>query len=556
MAHSDIVSNKISVGLYLIKRLQEAGLQDCFGVPGDYILRFYQLLEQSNINVIGVCNELNGGYAADGYARIKGLSAMCVTYSVGGYSLLNAVAGAYAENIPMIIIAGSPALSERKPGVLLHHTSKHYHSQFACYAENTHTAVEITDASKAAEQIDDVIIACLSYKKPVFIEIPMNVVDQLCLPNNKPLVLHKPHVTKKVNLKSVMDEIKRRYEKAKRPVLMLGIEIHRYALQDKIEKLIQAFDCPVVTTVLAKSVIDEQSNHYIGVYQGAMSQNYVNNITESADFLLGLGVWLTDVNTGIYTTQYDSDALIIASKGQVTISDHIYESILLEDLLDELLKEIPKKTLKANYICASKREKSAYQPKPNEKITTQRFYERMDQFLQPNDVVIADSGDSMFSAAQLTMKEKNAFVAQAFYMSIGHSVPAAMGIKTANKKLRPLVFVGDGAFQLTCQEMSTMIRHEQNPIIFLMNNKGYLIERVIIDGAFNDIHNWRYHQLPKIFGECFTAKVETEDALEKALINARKNETSLSFIEVCLDKWDASDALLRLGQAVSTQQRK
>jgi TPP-dependent 2-oxoacid decarboxylase len=541
----------ITVGEYLFHRLGSLGVSHIFGVPGDYVLDLMDVLNKSAINLICNCNELNAGYAADAYARVKGLGAVCVTYGVGGFSLVNAVVGAYAERVPLVVISGAPNSSVKKDDLLLHHTTGDYNLQFSIMEKVTVASVILTDANQATSQIDQTLAACLHYKRPVYIEIPLDLVHQPCtLPETYAPLPSK--LTNPETLQEAIEEAVNLLEKAQRPVILAGVEFNRFHLQDKLLKLLETTGYPIATTMLGKSCISEMHPQFIGNYVGALSREYVRQRIETADCVLCLGAIMSDMNLGVYTAKLDDRKLINANSEKVKIKHHFYQPVYLGDFIDGLIANLQKKdyeTLEINP--ASHLLSRSFVPQADDKITNLRFYERINHFLEDGFIVIADTGDAIVATMDLLMYKETDFIGQAFYLSIGYSIPACLGAAMASPHSRPIVFVGDGAFQMTAQELSTIIRHKLNPIIFLINNDGYTIERVIKDGSYNDIQPWKYHQLPQVFGESWSCEVSTEGELEQALSQAKANTDCVSFIEIHFDRFDCSQGLIRLGQAIS-----
>jgi indolepyruvate decarboxylase len=272
---------------------------------------------------------------------------------------------------------------------------------------------------------------------------------------------------------------------------------------------------------------------------------------EEADVVLCLGTLITDINLGIGTARINPSKTIIANSDKVRVKHHVYGQVILSDFIKTLRLKLPQGKLDlAKIDHPSKQLKEDFVVHPEEKICLTRFYQRINHFIDKDYIIIADAGDSLFCSAELYMPEGAGYIGQAFYLSIGFSIPAALGVKLAAPKRRPLVFVGDGAFQMTAQELSTIIRHKLNPIIFLMNNEGYTIERVIDEGSYNDLNVWKYHLLPEVFGGGWGCEVKTEGELEEALKKAKNNSDALVFIEVRLDKLDCSEALKNLGKAL------
>jgi TPP-dependent 2-oxoacid decarboxylase len=541
----------ITVGEYLFQRLESLGVNHIFGVPGDYVLGLMDVLNKTPIELVCNCNELNAGYAADAYARLRGIGAVCVTYGVGGFSLLNAVVGAYAERVPLVVISGAPNSSVRQSSLLLHHTTGDYNLQFSIMEKATVAAVILSDASQAAYQIDRVLADCLHHKRPVYIEIPVDLVDRPCTPpETHPVVAAK--LTNPDVLQEAVAEAVELLAKAVSPVILAGVEFHRFDLEDKLLKLLEITGYPIATTMLGKSCVSEMHPQFIGNYIGALSREYVRDRIESADCLLCLGAIMSDMNLGANTANLDDYKLINANSEKVKIKHHFYQPVYLGDFIDGLIQHLDHRAAETLNIKPSSYSLSqAFVPEPEARLTNRRFYQRVNHFLEDESIVISDTGDAIVATMDLLMREKNNFIGQAFYLSIGYSIPACLGAAMAEPHRRPIVFVGDGAFQMTAQELSTIIRHKLNPIIFLINNDGYTIERVIRDGPYNDLQPWKYHQLPQVFGESWSCEVRTEGELEVALVKAKANTECVSFVEIHLDRFDCSQGLVRLGQALN-----
>ncbi|MBW4555517.1 MAG: alpha-keto acid decarboxylase family protein [Trichormus sp. ATA11-4-KO1] len=544
-----------TVSEYLFHRLESLGVQHIFGVPGDYVLDLMDVLNQTSINLICNCNELNAGYAADAYARVRGLGAVCVTYGVGGFSLVNAVVGAYAERVPLVVISGAPNSSVRKGNLLLHHTTGDYNLQLSIMEKVTVASVILTNASQAANQIDQTLAACLHYKRPVYIEIPLDLVHQSCtLPEIQPPSSFKftNQETLPAALEEAVEEAVNLLEKAQRPVILAGVEFNRFHLQNQLLKLLETTGYPLATTMLGKSCISEMHPQFIGNYVGALSRDDVRQRIETADCVLCLGAIMSDMNLGGYTANLDERKLINANSEKVKIKHHFYQPVYLGDFIDGLIANLQKKDVEMLEIMPAFHLLSqSFMPQSEAKLTNRRFYERINHFLEDGFIIIADTGDAIVSTMDLLMPQETDFIGQAFYLSIGYSIPACLGAAMAAPQRRLMIFVGDGAFQMTAQELSTIIRHKLNPIIFLINNDGYTIERVIQDGPYNDIQPWKYHQIPQVFGESWSCEVWTEGELEAALVKAQANTNCVSFVEIHLDRFDCSQGLMRLGKAVS-----
>ena len=538
-----------TMGGYLVAALEQAGLKHIFGIPGDYVLGFFELLEKSSLSVVGTCTEIGAGFAADAYARVNGLGGVCVTYCVGGLNALNAVAGAYAEKSPLIIISGAPGLDERARSPLLHHRVRDFDTQRSIFEKATVAAEALNDPSTAPRQIDNAISACMRHKRPVYIELPRDMVSVPC--GEVTARREEPPRSDPGALKEALGEASAMLRSAKRPVILAGVEMHRFGLQAPLLRLVEESGLPIAATLLGKSVISERHPQYLGIYEGAMGRESVRRAVERADCVLILGAFMTDINLGVYTSNIEVPRTINATSERVSIQYHHFEGIVLRDFIEGLRKANlgPRR--------AGKVVKKA-QPRPvrahrGRLLTVRRFFARMNDFLRSDSIVIADIGDSLFGAADLTIHRRTEFLGPAYYTSMGFAVPAALGAQIGKPRLRPIVFVGDGAFQMTGQELSTIVRHRLNPIIFVLNNKGYATQRVIQDGPYNDIHNWAYHLWPSILQEGLGIEVATEDQLEEALARALENTKSFTIINAHFDPHDRSEALYRLGRRLAGQ---
>jgi len=539
-----------TVGKYLAKRLEQAGLRHIFGVPGDYVLSFFDCLEESGMKVVTTCNELNAGYAADAYARLNGVGGVCVTYGVGGFSLFNAVVGAFAERLPLIVVSGGPRIYERDYHHLLHHTIGDMNLQYDIYEKITEASVILMSPEEAPQRIDDTISACLRSKRPVYVEIPQDLVSKPCS-DPGPFNVDTVIPSDKGALEEAVTEASEMLKSAARPLILAGVEPHRFGIRGELRALVDHTGYPFATTLLGKTVIPEKHPQFVGVYGGSASWDDARRVAAEADIVLSLGALMTDIHLGKRTTFFETDKMIAANSDSVKIKHHVYDQVSLKDFIGGLHKALPSGSARELQIRhPSEALCKDFDVTSDRKITVKRFYQRINHFIRDDHTIVAETGDALFSAANLFLPEKTQFIDQAFYLSIGYSIPATLGVQLAGPDRRPVTFVGDGAFQMTVQELSTIIREGLNPVIFLMNNDGYTVERVIHDGPYNDIKMWKYHMIPKIFGGGWGAVVETEGELEESIQRAEKEKDKLAFIEVKLDKWDCSENLKNLAKAL------
>ncbi len=539
-----------TIGQYIIERIGSLGVEHVFGIPGDYVLGLYKLLEESPIRLVGMTREDNAGFAADAYARVHGLGCVCVTYCVGGLSTCNSIAGAYAEKSPVIVLSGSPGMSERAHNPLLHHKVKGFETQFEVFQKITVASAVLDAPETAFSEIDRVLEAAVRYKRPVYLELPRDLVHARQVgPHRPPQGLPKSDPDA---LREAIEEASQLLTAARRPVILADVEIHRFGLQEDLLALAESTGMPIATTLLGKSVISEAHPLFVGVYEGAMGRDEVTEVVESADCLLMLGCFMTDINLGIFTAKLDPSRCIDATSEDLRIRHHHYRDVRLDDFIHGLiarrLKVAQTPVPKRSNPFAGKDGSSA-----DAKLTSATVFARLNALLthQTDMTVIADIGDSLFGAADLEMHKHNEFLSPAYYTSMGFGVPAAVGASMANPNARILVIVGDGAFQMTGMELSTIARHHLNPIIVVLNNHGYTTERFLLEGPFNDIHDWKYHKVPEVLGTGKGHEVCTAGELDAALRLAEANLESFSLINVHLDPYDRSPALERLANRLS-----
>lgn len=535
----------VSIGQYLIRRLQEHGLEDIFGIPGDYILSFYGMLEKSPINVVGCTREDCAGFAADAYARVKGLGAVCVTYCVGGLSICNSIAGAYAEKSPVVILTGSPGLRERTNNPLLHHMVRDFNTQKDVFEKLCIAGAELSDPVSAFREIDRVLDAVVRFKRPGYIELPRDMVN--VVPHISHVFPSQENTSDPQALSEAVGEAATLIQNAEKPVILAGVELHRFHLQDELVALAEHTQIPVAATVLGKSVIRETHPLYVGLYEGAIGREEVTRFVEESDLVLLLGTFMTDINMGVFTANLDPSKCIYATSEQLRLKHHHYHGITLPDFVRQLAQR--------NIPCAKR-------PLPDgirmtmppvgditdEPITTQRMMQMINPLLDDETVVIADIGDSLFAATELVTRGRSEFLSPAYYTSMGFAVPATLGAQTARRSARILAVIGDGAFQMTGMELSTIVRHGYDPVIIVLDNHGYGTERWLHPGdwKYNDIHAWSYSKLPEVLRGGKGYEVSTEKEFHAALHQAWDDRDAMSIIHVHLPDDDASPTLHRL----------
>ncbi len=544
--------SQTTISGYLIQRLHDLGARHVFGVPGDYVLGFYKALEESELEVINTCDEQGAGFAADAYARFNGLGVVCITYCVGGLKVANTTAQAYAEKSPVVVISGAPGMNERLRNPLLHHKVRDFDTQLKVFEQLTVAATVLDNPQTAAREIDRVLSAAVQHQRPVYIELPRDMVNAP-LPHPSSFIPHPsspiPDPSSPITLREAVNEALERINAAERPVILAGEEIQRFRLQADLMRLVEGSRLPVAATILSKSVVREDHPLYLGVYMGAMSRQEVSDYIEGSDCVIMLGVFMTDVNLGIFTAQLDPSRVISAGSDRLSVRYHAYDGITLSDFLPALIASMPNRR-ELGDIPHPPTPPECF-PVPDKPLSVRYLFERLNQFLDDSTAVLADPGDAMFAGIDMTIHCASEFSAPAYYTSLGYAVPAAVGVQLARPDLRPLVLVGDGAFQMTGLELSTAARFGLNPIVVVLNNEGYGTERPMLDGRFNDILNWRYSDLPRLLGAGRGHIAATEDTLEESLLAARADTTTFHVIEARLAPDDRSEALQRLTAALA-----
>jgi len=535
-----------SIGTYLIQRLHAYGVRHVFGVPGDYVLGFFQQLVESPLQVVNTCDEQGAGFAADAYARVHGLGVVCITYCVGGLKVANPTAQAFAEKSPVVVISGAPGTKERVKNPLLHHKVRDFDTQHKVFEQLTIASTVLHDPETAFREIDRVLAAALRYKRPVYIEIPR---DMVAIPG---LASHRPQAMQDASnpdaLGEALHEAADMINRAKQPVIIAGIELHRFGLQDALLQLIEKTNIPVAAMLLSKSVIGERHPRYLGVYEGALGYEDVRAYVESSDCLILLGAIMSDMDLGMYTANVDQGRSISVTSEKTSIRHHVYEGILLEDFLQRLI--VANITPRETGRIPHPQMPAAFSSVPGQRVTVQRAFQRLNAFLDDTTVVIAEPGDSLFGSSDLFIHGHTEFLSPAYYTSMGFAVPACIGAQLANPQRRPLVIVGDGGFQMTGMELSTAVRFHLNPIVVVLNNYGYGTERPMLDGPFNDILPWQFSRIPEILGSGKGFNVETEEQLDAALQAARAYTDGFCILDIHLDPHDISPALQRMTSAL------
>ncbi len=549
---------QITVAEYLLTRLKSLNVDHVFGIPGDFILPFFETMVDFDIEQIAACNELNAGYAADGYARLRGLGAAAVTYGPGSFSIVNAVAGAYAEEVPIVIISGGPSTEAYEKRPVLHHLMlDRYETSVNIFKNITAYTAVLTNLETATAEIDAALSTCLAQKRPVFLEIPSDI-QRAKVDSPKGKLDFLAYIkTDKEAARLACTALVEKIISSERTVILPGHEIHRWGLQDKVKKILELTNIPAASLFIGKADYLEHQDNCIGSYQGAGSRKEVKDYIESADNVVFLGAVPSDFNLGGFTAELSDQQTVIIWNEKVQMGDDTYNNVSIVDVVNELLERLPESVMPAQNDaprrCFSHVPDTAYKAQAKTALTNKRFYDRLVNFLQPNDVVLADAGCAI-NITHLQLPENTDYIASCYWASIGMAFGATLGACLAAEKGQRVIAVeGDGSFQMTAQELSSLARYNLPAVVFVVNNKGYTAERLIHDGPFNDIPQWRYHKLPEAFGGGEGIDVHTEEELEAAMQRAADHAgPGPLLIEVHVDPLDASEAFKLMSEVLRT----
>src|SRR6184192_1233998 len=374
-----------SIGEYLIQRLDAHGVRHVFGIPGDYVLGFYEQLLRSPLHIVNTCDEQGAGFAADAYARVRGLGAVCVTYCVGGLKVANTTAEAFAEKSPVVVISGAPGMKEREKNPLLHHKVREFDTQKKVFEQLTIASAVLSDPQTAFQEIDRVLHAALRFKRPVYLELPRDLVAVPGIPHHKTAEIHER--SDRHSLRAALAETEVMINRARQPVILADVEVHRFGLQDQVLKLVQKTNIPVAATVLGKSVIGEQHPFYLGIYEGAMGRENVRQYVESSDCVILLGAFMTDINLGVYTARLDPGRSIYATSEKLSIGYHTYEEVRFKDFLRSLAASSWRRRSLAN-IPRPARLGAVTVKRSGAKLTVKRLFQLLNNFVSENTIVV------------------------------------------------------------------------------------------------------------------------------------------------------------------------
>ncbi|WP_454878491.1 alpha-keto acid decarboxylase family protein [Serratia inhibens] len=549
------MSKSYTVADYLLDRLAQIGIRHFFGVPGDYNLQFLDhVIAHPQITWVGCANELNAAYAADGYARCKPAAALLTTFGVGELSAVNGIAGSYAEYLPVIHVVGAPALRAQRAGDLLHHSlGDGDFSHFARMAKEVTVAQASLTAANAEAEIDRLLTTALFERRPVYLMLPSDVAEAPLASRPAPLVLRQAHLSQ-ASLQAFIAAAREMLLPARRVSLLADFLAERFGAERVLEQWMNEVDMPHSTLLLGKSVLDETHACFTGTYAGAASDPQVKQLIENADAVINVGVRFTDTITAGFSHHLPAEKCIDIQPFEARVGQQVFSQIPMRDAV----KALHRLTLSLAVQWQLPVIKRPELPAPNGSGLDQHgFWQQIQDFLRPGDIVIADQGTACFGAAALSLPQGCRFIVQSLWGSIGYTLPAAFGAQTAEPDRRVLLLIGDGAAQLTAQEIGSMLRDGLKPVIFLLNNEGYTVERAIHgpEQRYNDIAQWNWTQLPQALAgehQVKTLRVTEPEQLRQALREVG-DSPQLAFVEVVLPKMDIPELLDTISRAIQSR---
>ncbi|EAP1745440.1 indolepyruvate decarboxylase [Salmonella enterica] len=547
------MQNPYTVADYLLDRLAGCGIGHLFGVPGDYNLQFLDhVIDHPTLRWVGCANELNAAYAADGYARMSGAGALLTTFGVGELSAINGIAGSYAEYVPVLHIVGAPCSAAQQRGELMHHTLgdgdfRHFYRM----SQAISVASAILDEQNACFEIDRVLGEMLAARRPGYIMLPADVAKKTAIPPTQALALPEHEAQSGVET-AFRYHARQCLMNSRRIALLADFLAGRFGLRPLLQRWMVETPIAHATLLMGKGLFDEQHPNFVGTYSAGASSKEVRQAIEDADRVICVGTRFVDTLTAGFTQQLPAERTLEIQPYASRIGETWFNLPMAQAV--STLREL---CLECAFAPPTTR--SAGQPVRIDKgeLTQESFWQTLQQYLKPGDIVLVDQGTAAFGAAALSLPDGAEVVVQPLWGSIGYSLPAAFGAQTACPDRRVILIIGDGAAQLTIQEMGSMLRDGQAPVILLLNNDGYTVERAIHGAAqrYNDIASWNWTQIPPALNaaqqaECWrvTQAIQLAEVLERLVRPQR-----LSFIEVMLPKADLPELLRTVTRALEAR---
>jgi TPP-dependent 2-oxoacid decarboxylase len=547
-----------TVGDYLLDRLAELGVSEIFGVPGDYNLAFLDhIVAHEAIRWVGCANELNAGYAADGYGRLRGLSALVTTFGVGELSAANAIAGGYAEHVPVVHIVGGPSKDAQGTRRALHHSlgDGDFEHFFRISREITCAQTNLMPAT-ACREIDRVLSEVREQKRPGYILLSTDVARFPTEPPGAPL----PRYTGGTSPRALSMFINAATDLIadNQLTVLADLLVHRLQAVDELEALLAADVVPYATLMWGKSLLDESSPNYLGIYAGSASAPQVRAAVEDAPVLVTAGVVFTDMVSGFFSQRIDPVRTIDIGQYQSTVAGDVFAPLEMGAALDALAEILTRRQITSPPVPAPRAEThpvGTETPERDRPLTQQMLWDRLCEALTTGNVVLADQGTCFYGMADHRLPQGVTFIGQPLWGSIGYTLPAAVGAGVAHRERRTVLLIGDGAAQLTIQELGTFSREGLSPVIVVVNNDGYTVERAIHgpQAPYNDIVSWRWADLPNALGvaDHLAFRAETYGELDDALTAAAQSQDRMVLVEAVLPRLEIPTLLGKLVQPLS-----
>jgi indolepyruvate decarboxylase len=542
-------NTNVTVADYIVQRLAQEGITDCFGVPGDFAFPLCDAVVRSEkVRWIGCSNELGAAYAADGYARVRGCSMLMTTYAVGELSALNGVMGAKAERSCVFHLVGMQSMRHQRVHKITHHPlGDGVFQNFANISEQAACVSAFITPDNCIPEMERVIATARAESRPAYILVAS---DYAITPVTPCRVQPYPKPTSGPDLAGAVTAIAERIEAARSVAVLPAYTVSRFKHQDNLRALIEKIGCPFATMTMDKGVLLESHPQFAGMYSGAASSPEVLRAVEGADLVIDAGgVSFHDNNTAAYSSRIPAEKLLTIGIDYVRIGERIYNPVRMGDVFDDLTEVVRKNF---GYKAPKKTAPTKPAGKPDDPITVDAMYARYRDFLQPNDQIVVETGSTASGIAPLPLPDGAQVHGQSLWGSIGWATGAALGVALADRSRRTVLFTGEGSHQLTAADVGTMGRNGLKPLIFVLNNSGYLVERALEknpDWVYNDLAPWAYHTLPAALGckDWFTAKVATLGELDAALARAGAAETAC-YIEVVGGRMDMPAGLALANQ--------
>ncbi|KAI0516987.1 thiamine diphosphate-binding protein [Xylaria bambusicola] len=551
---------------YLFARLKQLGIGAVHGVPGDFNLTLLDYVEPAGLTWVGNANELNAGYAADGYARIKGYSALITTFGVGELSAINAIAGAYAERAAVVHIVGTPDRPTQDERRQVHHTFND--GEFGRFAQMavpvTVAQVDLKDPRTSPELIDHALRQCVIHSRPVYIQVPVDMVSVPIQTHSLQTALYTTLVQPTAYSDEIIGKVLERIYEAEAPTILVDGETRSCGIVELVQRLVEVTKWPSWTTGFGWGLLDETTPNVHGIYRGRFDTPAVHEFVQSSDLVLFFGPHTSTTNSYVKTSVPKPKASISISHTEIRIGDKIYRDIPARLAITQLLEKLDRlkmKTYTPSTDLSRPQPKSYSDALKDQPITQALFWPMTSKLLQKGDIILGETGSAGHGCRDMPLPKHARTFVPVTWLSIGYMVGAAQGAALAQREMiasgyngiksaRTILFIGDGSFQMSAQELGTIIRHNLNVTVVLINNDGYTIERVIhgLKQGYNDIATWRYLQAPAFFGakeDTFTAKVETlgelHDLLETEQFTKAKG---FKMVEVIMDREDVPEGPL------------